>query len=139
MIEPSIKLILQDDSDVTNITDTRIYHTIKPQNITSACIVLQLISANRFHTFEESSGYIVGTIQLDCFGDSYQQAKTVADKVRLALDGYAGTKNSVEIDYVELDNERAIEITPEDGKQTPALYGVSLEFRFMNRETIPTF
>lgn len=139
MIEQTVKTLLQTNATIDELVDWRIYNGFKSQNITSSCLVITLVSAQRSHSYTQSSGLVIGSLEITCFGETYQAAKTLANEVRKATDGYSGTIDGVEIGYLMLENERALPIVPAEGRATPIVYGVTLDISFMYRETIPTF
>ncbi len=133
-IEPAIKTILLGDSPVAALVSTRIYYINKPQNITSSCIVLQLLSTVRGLVFGGATGYSNGTLQITCFASRYETVKTLAAAVQTALHGFAGTQASTEVSFIKITSDSDIEVVPAEGRQVTKVYGVALDAECMVKE-----
>ncbi len=97
------------------------------------CVVITRITTSRELTFKGSSGYSTGTLQLDCFGPTYPDAKLLADAIRKALDGYAGTTADnppTKVGFLNVTDERDMPAAILDAKSAPVLYGVSVEVNY---------
>ena len=67
-----------------------------------------------------------GLIQLDCWGETYASAKTVACAVKEALSAFQGIVAGVNIRYVALDLEYDMREDGKDNAQYP--FRTSLDF-----------
>jgi hypothetical protein len=52
------------------------------------------------------SGIAMPRYQLDCWSDNYEEAKDVADAVRVALDGFKGRMGNVMVQAVFVEDDR---------------------------------
>lgn len=133
-IEPAIKTILLEDTPITDLVGSRVYFINKPQNVTSSCIVLELISTVRNLVFGGDAGYSNGTMQITCFASSYQALKTLTDTVRAALHGFAGTIASTEVSFIKVTSDNDIPVVPAEGRQVTNVFGAALDAEYMVKE-----
>ena len=111
-IGQAIRKILTDNAAVSALVGTRIFALHVPQNKgyeTQDRIVYSIVSEDHEHTLDAAVGYAHATVQLDIYSETYQGAKALAEKVRLALDGRKLTTVTVGADsmlvgYVHLNN-----------------------------------
>ena len=114
---------------VTAVTDlvgagsaARIYALHLKQNPTLEAIVFQPISAVRIHGFGTSRGTVEGRFQVDAWGNTFEEARDLADAIRgdgaasaSSLHRFRGTLDSTVIQDVLLNTELAFyEDTDED-------------------------
>ena len=95
--EMAVNALLLADSAVTNVVVARIYPVFPPQNQIGPFIVYSLISQLPDRHLASASTLQHVRIQIDCYAttdndvlSSYGVIKTLANNVRLALDGYRG-------------------------------------------------
>jgi len=82
----------------------RVY-PILPQDVTFPAIRYQRITASRNHSIDTTVGVTEVTLQVDCFAESYSEAKTLADSVRVILHGYRGAWGTLTARHVSLETE----------------------------------
>jgi len=82
----------------------RVYPRL-PQGVTFPAILYQRITTTRRHSINATVGVTEATIQIDCMADSYSEAKSLADEVRVILHGYRGSWGSLTARHVSLDTE----------------------------------
>lgn len=126
-IESAIKAILTGDVTVAAIVDDRVYPNIIPQNEISPSLTYQQISGPRDHTMDGPSGLVDARYQINCFTPVYSETDTLAESVRLAMDGFSATVNTVQIDSIELLNENDL---PEVDEESDAItmFGKRMDF-----------
>ncbi|MFA5546647.1 MAG: DUF3168 domain-containing protein [Sphaerochaetaceae bacterium] len=107
MIEQAIRYILVNDATVKAIT-TRCYPVTLPQSPTYPLILYTKISGDRDHVLQGASGMAHPRFQIDAWAETYTAAKTLADAIREALDGYRGTASGTRIGSCLIDSERDI-------------------------------
>jgi len=96
VIESAIRYILVNDNAVKAIT-TRCYPVMLPQNPVYPLILYTKISGMRDHHLNGSSGKAHPRFQIDAWGETYAQAKSLAGAIRDALDSYEGTVDTTKI------------------------------------------
>ena len=110
MVEKGIYAILAADADVSTAVGTRIYPMVARQGAALPYIVFQRISANHVDSTTGSSGLCEARIQVDCVTDGdlagYLTARTLAEHVRDALQGYTGVAGTIDIDIIRLLDDR---------------------------------
>jgi hypothetical protein len=80
-------------------------HPRLPQNVTMPAVRYQRITASRVHALDTTVGVTSATVQVDCFADTYDEAKTLADEVRTILHGYRGAWGTLVARHVSLETE----------------------------------
>ena len=64
------------------------------------------------------------TLQFDIYGTTYDQAREVADAMRVVLDGYGGTVNNTEVKQTSLENE-SDDFVSLGGAEMPPAYQIT--------------
>ncbi len=70
--------------------DTRIYHTIAPQNAVDPYVIIQRVDSTRWRQINGPSGFVQATIQIDVYGQSRYLVREKAQIIEQFLDGYIG-------------------------------------------------
>jgi hypothetical protein len=113
-VEAGIYAILAADPTVSPLVGTRIYPGMLPQGATLEAIVYQRVSGPREDTLGGVATLVHPRIQIDCFAETYAEAKALATAVRAAFDGYSGAAAGVTIQCVRLlDDADVVDIDPE--------------------------
>ena len=99
---------------VTNAAN-RIFLTLAPQETATPFIVYN--TEGLTHTFTKSGVSTLDTqrVEVDCYADTLEDAETLMNQVRTALDGYVGTINGVYIDgchYTSDEPEQDLDLKP---------------------------
>ena len=105
MIESAIRYILVNDDTVKDIT-TRCYPVTIPQSPTYPLILYTKITGMRDHHLRGPSGHAHPRFQIEAWAKTYTEAKTLADAIREALDGYSGTAVGTKIGSCLIESER---------------------------------
>jgi hypothetical protein len=95
---------------VAALIGTRAYPLVLPQNPAVPAIRYQRISTTRGPYRALGTGraeYAKPRFQLDCYATTAAGAKALADAVRIALDGFAGTVAGISIGSMALEDEDA--------------------------------
>lgn len=131
MIEPLIRSILIADEAVKAIASDRVFFLIKPQDKRrEAAVVITLVSEQHYHAMDGRLPYTTGTLQLDCFASTYEEAKQLAAAVRDAID----KPTAAPIDWIDVEATRDIFAEPLEGTAFP-LCGVSVDAEYsINQE-----
>ena len=104
-IEAALFDLLILNSTVSAQVSRRVYPQIIPQNTSYPAIRYNQISGVRDHTLTDTSQMVPARFQIDCYGSSYANARTMAAAVRGVLDNYHGTVGSIVIQCVHLIDE----------------------------------
>ena len=116
---------------LTALVSTRIYPPPVPQNATYPCVSYSQVSGVRDYVMGNQSGLVQSRYQLDSWATTSTGARAVAEQVRLALSNYAGTSDTIVIDYVLMESETRIFEDESD------LHRISQDFIVHYRETLP--
>lgn len=136
-IESSLRTYLLTKSGITNLVSTRIYPLARPQNSALPAIVYQRITGGHEHMIAGAAGNANPVIQIDCLAASYSAAKSVAEQVRQALQGYSGAMGSDTVHACVFRNEIDLFEPPDDGSDV-GVYRTVLDYAIRYVETIPS-
>ena len=89
-IEAGLWAYLQTKSSITSLVGTRVYSQFMPQLPTFPLIIYTKVAEERVSSHQGSSGLSRATIQIDCWADTDDESRNLAEQVRLVLDGYQG-------------------------------------------------
>ena len=106
-IEKAIRSILINDSTVSAIT-TRCYPATLPQDPIYPLILFSKVTGMRDHHLQGPSGLAHPRFQVEAWATTYDAAKTLANAIREALDGYKGTVGTVVIGSILIESERDV-------------------------------
>jgi hypothetical protein len=73
------------------------------------------------------------SVEMQSLAATYEDAREVADRVRLVLDGYGGTVNNTEVKNVSLENE-SDDFVQLAGGDLPPVYQVTQTFNVLWQE-----
>lgn len=91
---------LSTTSNIQSAVDTRIYPEVVPQGSEFPCIVYSKTSIEPNDTKSGASTNDRINIQIDTYGETYQQTETISGRVRTALDRYSGTLEGITFQQV---------------------------------------
>lgn len=103
-LEKGLYTMLAGNSPQTS-AGSRIYPRL-PQGVTFPAVRYQRIVTNRNQSLDATVGVTGAMVQVDCFANSYSEAKTLADEVRSILHGYTGTWGTLTARMVDLQSEQ---------------------------------
>lgn len=106
-IEEAIHDILVADSSVKAIT-TRCYPSTLPQNPTYPLILYAKVTGERINDLSGPSGMAHPRFQIEAWAETYAAAKSLANAIRVCLNGYRGTSGTVRIGSFLIQSERDI-------------------------------
>ena len=112
-IEKAIRSVLVASAPVNDLVSGRIYPYMRQQGQGFPAIVYSLDSTEPAHGLVGSLSLTRATLSIEQWADVYGDAKTLANKVKDALDGYTGTSESVVIKSCYHDNDSGnVDISP---------------------------
>jgi hypothetical protein len=113
----------------------RVYPLIAPTSAEIPFAVYQRTGIERSGTL--TLGGVVGvpviTLSFDIYGVTYEQARTAADAVRDALDGWTGTHYGVVVSRVSAEQE-SDELASLEGGELPPVYQVTQSYEVLWQE-----
>lgn len=104
-IEEALFAYLQTKPDVTSIVGNRVYPMLLPQGSEYPAIVYQRISGMRVRSHSGPSSLAYPRIQFSCWAQTYSDAKRLAERLRVSLDGYRGTVGDMNIQAIFVEND----------------------------------
>lgn len=111
----------------------RVFPLIAPTSADIPFAVYQRTGIERQPTLAGVMGVPTVTLQLDIYGVTYEQARTAADAVRVALDGWNGTHYGVVVSRVSSDQETD-ELAALDGGEMPPVYQITQSYEILWQE-----
>lgn len=96
-----------------------------PQSPTFPLVRYTRLTTSRSLALDGNVGVTDATIQIDCMAESYSDAKTLADSVRVILHGYTGAWNTLTARLVKLETEN--DFSEQDGDRV--IHWVSQRYR----------
>lgn len=136
MVEQGIYYLLSNDADIAALTSTRIYPATISQDAAVPSITYQQISGSRDHDMVGAIGYATGRFQINCIDDDYAGARALANKVRLALDGYIGSESGIHFHRIFLLDESDLSDFSPESETTRLRYGKRLDFEVCWNEIV---
>jgi len=97
-------------------------------------IIWRRSGIERQHSLSGPIGTPTVSLEMQLLATTYEQARELADKVRLVLDGYGGTLNNTEVKHVYLDQE-ADDFVQLAGGDLPPVYQVTQTYQIIWQET----
>lgn len=136
MIEADLATyLIGEETETFEVAGTRVYPTRKPpkalSNVTYPCVTFFKVTGRVDHTHDGNDGLRFPLIQINCWGQTYKAAKSLAAAVIEDLDNYADEMGDTEKAVFQLDDEADIS-DPALGVDTDNPYGVRLDFRVIH-------
>jgi hypothetical protein len=107
-IEEALYSKLSTTSGVMTICSTRIYPNVIPQDAAMPALAYQRISTVRYMAHDGPTGVAQARFQFTCSAALYSTARSLANAIRVALDGFSGLMggtNGVVVEAVFVEND----------------------------------
>lgn len=113
----------------------RVYDMRLPQDVTFPCCSYNRVASTRLQGHDQTVGLARSIVRVNCWGETYRQAKNGANAVRQTWDGFAGTIVSVLVSAVLMDTE--IDLFEEDRLKEgeKGVYQTNVEMIIWHHET----
>lgn len=132
-IEAALYSLMSNDATLTAIVSTRIYINLALQGAAVPHVTYQQLSGLRDEVMIGPSGLVESRFQINIWGDTYTENRSIANAVRGLLDGYSGTVGTVEIEAIHMIDESDVPQFPA-GKDVIKRYGKRLDFTVWFKE-----
>lgn len=121
--------------EAAKVLGFRVYPLIAPTSAEIPFAVYQRTGIQRDATLTLNGvvGVPVVTVAFEVYGVTYEQARTAADAMRAALDGWTGTHYGVVVSRVSADQE-SDELAALDGGEMPPVYQVTQSYEILWQE-----
>ena len=127
------------DADVTALVGQRVSLNRSPQGDGLPRIVITTINTDSEHHLGAATGFKQGRVQIDCHAQYAGDAETLAEKVRLSLDGFRGTMGGTFVSTMHLSDERSFETAPQSGADdSKAINTVQVDYMIGWRVPVPS-
>lgn len=129
--ENALATVLLTNPGVAAIIGQRVYPVIAPAAADIPFLTWRRSAVQRSHTLSGPMGLPSVILAVDLYALTYEAVRDLADKVRLALDGYGGSpSDSIHVANVSLDNESDgfIQLA---GGDMPPVYSVTMTFSIL--------
>ncbi|WP_065328178.1 tail completion protein gp17 [Tritonibacter mobilis] len=83
-----LRAILRASAPVAALCANRVDWGARPQGDDYPAIALHQVGGTQGHTLQGTDGLFQGRVQVDCYALHYSEARTLAQAVKLTLDGY---------------------------------------------------
>lgn len=87
----SIERALYQLLKTANIPGNRIYALRAPQNSPNPFVIYQRTSSERWRHVNGATGMVQAVFQIDSYADQYHDARSIAQQIEEAIDGFTGT------------------------------------------------
>lgn len=136
MIEESLNTYLRGHALVSAEVGHNVFPDQVPDDASYPAVVYQVITRRNVHSMSGASGLEFPLIQIGCWARKRSTAKAIRNAVVSALDGYRGDMEGTYVDGILKRSERDTH-DPVPGNQPIRVFGVQIDFQFMNEEPIP--
>lgn len=130
-MEEALRAFLLAQSGVSSVVSDRAYWNIRPQAGPLPALVLQVIDRSPAYTMDGNAALAETRVQVDCYGATYAQAKTLARAVRVPLDGKRFTQDSIRFEAFRLDERDLSEAGTTEAER---VHRISLDFQIWHQE-----
>jgi len=122
-------------SAIVGATTAGVYPVMAPQNASLPIVVYRRSGTTRSRNIQSQTGMPVATFSVATVSESYTEAKTIGEAVRLALDNFTGDVSGVKIVTVAIVSESDNMESPLEGRDKP-LYRVDQVYEVRFEELI---
>lgn len=127
----SIESVLYDHArtfaGLSALVGTRIYPNLQPQQVADKSVTFRRISSQRVSAMGADTGLVRARYEFDAWADNYDDARAIADQLRLCFQRWNTTTGTVVQDVYVLNDVELYE----DDTQT---HHVAVDFEFIYRE-----
>ena len=125
--ETVLRTALVSHTAVTSIVGSRIYPVLAPASAAVPFVTWRRAGVQREQTLSGPAGMPRVTVEYSLYGSTYEQARELADAMRLVLDGYGGTADNTEVKQTSLEDE-SDDFASLAGADLPPVYQVTQRY-----------
>jgi len=125
--EAVLRTALVGTTAVTSLVSTRIYPVLAPASASLPFVTWRRSGIQREQTLGGPMGMPRVSVEYSIYGTTYEEARQVADAMRLVLDGYGGTSNNTEVKQTSLEDE-SDDFVQLAGADLPPVYQVTQRY-----------
>lgn len=132
--EAVLRTALVGSTAVTSLVSARIYPVLAPASAALPFVTWRRTGIEREHTLSTPMGVPRVSVEYSIYATTYEQARDVADAMRVVLDGYGGSANNTEVKQTSLENESDDFVTLA-GADMPPVYQITQSYDIWWQET----
>lgn len=132
--EAVLRSALVANGTVSGLIGTRVYPVLAPATASLPMVTWRRTGINREQTLGAPMGVPRVTVEYSIYGTTYEQAREVADAMRVVLDGYGGTADNTTVRQTSLENESDDFVTLA-GADMPPVYQITQTYDIWWQET----
>lgn len=125
--EAVLRSALIANATVAGLMGDRVYPVVAPASAALPFVTWRRVAIRRQQTLGAPMGMPVTSVEYSIYGGTYEQAREVADAMRLVLDGYGGTVNNTEVKQTSLEQESDDFVTLA-GAELPPAYQITQQY-----------
>jgi len=125
--EAVLRSALVGTTAVTSLVSSRIYPVLAPASASLPFVTWRRSGIQREQTLGGPMGMPRVSVEYSIYGTTYEEARQVADAMRLVLDGYGGTSNNTEVKQTSLEDE-SDDFVQLAGADLPPVYQVTQRY-----------
>jgi hypothetical protein len=125
--EAVLRAALVGTTAVTSLVSSRIYPVLAPASASLPFVTWRRSGIQREQTLGGPMGMPRVSVEYSIYGTTYEEARQVADAMRLVLDGYGGTSNNTEVKQTSLEDE-SDDFVQLAGADLPPVYQVTQRY-----------
>ena len=130
---------LKDRTALDALIDKRLFVHQAPQGAVAPYIVWRrLPDVDHHHHMLAAAGLVQEIFQFDVFSTTAKNVETVAEQLRLALDGFRGEMNGENVRSIHIVDEDDEKVNPTDGSDD-SKFSIRQSYRVTHTESVPTF
>lgn len=132
--ESVLRSALVGTTSVTSLVSAKIYPVLAPASAGLPFVTWRRSGINREQTLSGPMGVPRVSVEYSIYGSTYEEARRVADAMRLVLDGYGGTADNTEVKQTSLENE-SDDFVQLAGADLPPVYQITQTYDVWWQET----
>ena len=132
--ETVLRTALVGTTAFTSLVSSRIYPVLAPASAAMPFVTWRRTGIDREQTLGAPMGMPRVTVEYSIYGTTYENAREIADAMRVVLDGYGGTNGTTTVNQTSLENESDDFVTLA-GADLPPVYQITQTYDVWWQET----
>lgn len=132
--EAVLRSALVGSTAFTSLVSARIYPVLAPAEAALPLVTWRRSGISREQTLGLPMGVPRVSVEFSVYAATYESARSVADSMRVILDGYGGTSDNTTVRQTALENE-VDDFVQLQGSDLPAVYQITQSYDVWWQET----